>query len=56
MNIKKATFEKDVSDYGALSILAITLSQNPKYSNPEIEQPISGYYCGDYVAICAYKK
>lgn len=35
---------------------AQTLTKHPLYSNEVIEQPIEGYDCGDYVAICAYKK
>lgn len=35
---------------------AQTLTKHPKYSNAAIEQPIEGYDCGDYVAICAIKK
>jgi SAM-dependent methyltransferase len=35
---------------------AQTLTKHPKFSNKEIEQPIEGYDCGDYVAICATKK
>ena len=35
---------------------AQTLTKHPKYSNLEVEQPIEGYDCGDYVAICAFKK
>lgn len=34
---------------------AQTLTKHPLYSNQEIEQPIEGYDCGDYVAICAVK-
>jgi len=34
---------------------AQTLTKHPKYSNEEIENPIEGYDCGDYVAICAIK-
>ncbi len=34
---------------------AQTLTKHPIYSNTEIEQPIEGYDCGDYVAICATK-
>lgn len=43
------------ADFKELSYFQ-TLTKHPKYSNQEIEQPISGYDCGDYVAICAYKK
>ncbi len=35
---------------------AQTLTKHPIYSNNEVEQPIEGYDCGDYVAICAFKK
>jgi len=35
---------------------AQTLTKHPLYSYNEIEQPIKGYDCGDYVAICAFKK
>lgn len=35
---------------------AQTLTKHPIYSNTEVEQPIEGYDCGDYVAICAIKK
>ncbi len=35
---------------------AQTLTKHPLYSNYEVEQPIEGYDCGDYVAICAIKK
>jgi len=35
---------------------AQTLTKHPKYSNKVIEQPVEGYDCGDYVAICALKK
>lgn len=34
---------------------AQTLTKHPIYSNNIIEEPISGYDCGDYVAICGYK-
>lgn len=34
---------------------AQTLTKHPKYSNNEVEKPVEGYDCGDYVAICAYK-
>lgn len=34
---------------------AQTLTKHPIYSNRAIEQPIEGYDCGDYVAICAIK-
>jgi ubiquinone/menaquinone biosynthesis C-methylase UbiE len=34
---------------------AQTLTKHPLYSNNEIEQPVAGYDCGDYVAICAEK-
>jgi len=34
---------------------AQTLTKHPIYSNQMIEQPIEGYDCGDYVAICATK-
>lgn len=35
---------------------AQTLTKHPIYSNNVIEEPISGYDCGDYVAICGLKK
>lgn len=35
---------------------AQTLTKHPIYSNNTEEEPISGYDCGDYVAICGYKK
>lgn len=35
---------------------AQTLTKHPIYSNNSEEEPIEGYDCGDYVAICAYKK
>ncbi|MCG8410375.1 MAG: class I SAM-dependent methyltransferase [Bacteroidales bacterium] len=35
---------------------AQTLTKHPLYSNDVEEQPIEGYDCGDYVAICAVKK
>lgn len=35
---------------------AQTLTKHPIYSNNVIEEPIEGYDCGDYVAICAIKK
>lgn len=35
---------------------AQTLTKHPLYSNDVTEQPIEGYDCGDYVAICALKK
>ena len=35
---------------------AQTLTKHPLYSNNVTEEPIEGYDCGDYVAICAYKK
>lgn len=35
---------------------AQTLTKHPIYSNNVIEEPKEGYDCGDYVAICAYKK
>ena len=34
---------------------AQTLTKHPIYSNNIIEEPIAGYDCGDYVAICGYK-
>lgn len=34
---------------------AQTLTKHPMYSNYTIEEPQSGYDCGDYVAICAIK-
>lgn len=34
---------------------AQTLTKHPLYSNNMEEQPIEGYDCGDYVAICAIK-
>ena len=34
---------------------AQTLTKHPLYSNDVQEEPISGYDCGDYVAICAVK-
>lgn len=35
---------------------AQTLTKHPIYSNNAIEEPIEGFDCGDYVAICATKK
>lgn len=35
---------------------AQTLTKHPIYSNNIVEDPISGYDSGDYVAICGYKK
>jgi len=35
---------------------AQTLTRHPVYSDNAIEEPKEGYDCGDYVAICAYKK
>ncbi len=35
---------------------AQTLTKHPVYSNNVLEDPIEGYDCGDYVAICAQKK
>lgn len=35
---------------------AQTLTKHPIYSNNAVEEPTSGYDCGDYVAICGYKK
>jgi SAM-dependent methyltransferase len=35
---------------------AQTLTKHPIYSNSVLEEPIEGYDCGDYVAICALKK
>ena len=35
---------------------AQTLTKHPLYSNNMEEQPIPGFDCGDYVAICAFKK
>lgn len=35
---------------------AQTLTKHPIYSNNIEEDPIDGYDCGDYVAICAFKK
>ncbi|PXV59370.1 ubiquinone/menaquinone biosynthesis C-methylase UbiE [Dysgonomonas alginatilytica] len=35
---------------------AQTLTKHPIYSNNMVEEPVSGYDCGDYVAICGYKK
>lgn len=35
---------------------AQTLTKHPIYSNCVLEEPVEGYDCGDYVAICAYKK
>lgn len=34
---------------------AQTLTKHPLYSNNVLEEPIEGYDCGDYVAICATK-
>jgi len=34
---------------------AQTLTKHPVYSNNVIEEPIQGYDCGDYVAICGRK-
>jgi hypothetical protein len=34
---------------------AQTLTKHPLYSNNIEENPIEGYDCGDYVAICARK-
>ena len=35
---------------------AQTLTKHPIYSNSTVEEPVAGYDCGDYVAICGYKK
>lgn len=35
---------------------AQTLTKHPIYSNNETEEPKEGFDCGDYVAICAFKK
>lgn len=35
---------------------AQTLTKHPVYSDNELEEPRKGYDCGDYVAICSYKK
>nr|WP_320119902.1 methyltransferase domain-containing protein [uncultured Marinifilum sp.] len=35
---------------------AQTLTKHPLYSNSLAEEPVEGYDCGDYVAICAIKK
>ena len=35
---------------------AQTLTKHPLYSNNITEEPIEGYDCGDYVAICATKQ
>ncbi|MCT4613889.1 MAG: methyltransferase domain-containing protein [Marinifilaceae bacterium] len=35
---------------------AQTLTKHPMYSNNEIEEVKPGFDCGDYVAICAFKK
>ncbi len=35
---------------------AQTLTKHPIYSSDVLEEPIEGYDCGDYVAICAIKK
>ncbi|MBP8960200.1 MAG: class I SAM-dependent methyltransferase [Bacteroidales bacterium] len=35
---------------------AQTLTKHPVYSDNELEEPKEGFDCGDYVAICAYKK
>jgi SAM-dependent methyltransferase len=35
---------------------AQTLTNHPLYSDNILEDPIEGYDCGDYVAICAFKK
>ncbi|MCH4895666.1 MAG: class I SAM-dependent methyltransferase [Marinifilaceae bacterium] len=35
---------------------AQTLTKHPLYSNTVLEEPVEGYDCGDYVAICAQKK
>jgi len=35
---------------------AQTLTKHPVYSNHVMEEPIAGYDCGDYVAICAKRK
>ncbi|HOU96809.1 MAG TPA: class I SAM-dependent methyltransferase [Bacteroidales bacterium] len=35
---------------------AQTLTKHPVYSDNELEEPVEGFDCGDYVAICAYKK
>ena len=34
---------------------AQTLTKHPVYSDNTLEEPIEGFNCGDYVAICAYK-
>jgi SAM-dependent methyltransferase len=35
---------------------AQTLTMHPVYSDNMLEEPREGFDCGDYVAICAYKK
>ncbi|MBN1416121.1 MAG: class I SAM-dependent methyltransferase [Bacteroidales bacterium] len=35
---------------------AQTLTKHPVYSDDTLEEPMEGFDCGDYVAICAYKK
>lgn len=34
---------------------AQTLTRHPVYSDDTVEEPLEGYDCGDYVAICAFK-
>lgn len=34
---------------------AQTLTKHPLYSNNSVEEPVEGFDCGDYVAICAEK-
>ncbi len=34
---------------------AQTLTKHPVYSDNKLEEPVEGYDCGDYVAICAIK-
>jgi SAM-dependent methyltransferase len=46
--LKKAGF----SDF----VYAQILTKHPVYSDNTLEEPREGFDCGDYVAICAYKK
>lgn len=35
---------------------AQTLTKHPIYSDQVVEEPVAGYDCGDYVAICAFRR
>ena len=37
-------------------VYAQTLLTHPMYANDKVQEVIEGYDCGDYVAICGYKK